>query len=102
MRCTSFKLTMGNLENCLVTGGAYDCIARPNATFNLAQTMRKNTFEGLSSVVVWFTQDHVVELNELKSAQCAYNGQAMPVTPVNLTSPVSATVSTNVGLLYRP
>lgn len=102
MRCTSFKLTMGNLENCLVTGGAYDCIARPNATFNLAQTIRKNTFEGLSDVVVWFTQDHVVELNDLLPAQCAYNGQAMPVTPMNLTSPVAGNQSTNIGLLYRP
>ena len=102
MRCTSFKLTMGNLENCLRTGGAYDCPARPNATFNLAQTIRKNTFEGLSAVEVWFTQDHVVELNELLPAQCTYNRADMPVTPLNLTSPISATQSTNIGMLYRP
>ncbi len=102
MRCTSFKLTMGNLENCLASGGAYDCIARPNATFNLAQLIRHNSFEGLTAVQVWFTQDHVVEHNALLPAHCLYNGLDMPVTPVNLTSPISGTTTTNVGMLYRP
>lgn len=93
---------MGNLENCLVTGGAYDCPARPNATFNMAQVVRRNSLQGLSGLQVWFTQDHVVELNTLEGAHCVYNGEDMPVTPVNLTSPVGGNKTTNVGMLYRP
>jgi hypothetical protein len=102
LRCTSFKLTSGNLENCLTTHGAYDCPSRPNATFNLAHTVRRNSFEGLSSAIVWFTQDTTAEFNALLPARCTYNGADMPPTPVNFTSPIGDDVHTNSGMLYRP
>lgn len=89
MRCANaFKITMGNLEN-------GEAISRPNATFNMAQVVRRNSFQGLTGVQLFFTRDHVLELNELLPTHCAYNGADMPATPVN-------TSWANVGLLYRP
>jgi hypothetical protein len=87
MRCASlFKITMGNLEN-------GETITRPNATFNLAQVVRGNTFAGMNATL-WFTHDHVFEHNGLFPAHCAYNGMDMPATPLDFSRG-------NFGLLYR-
>lgn len=90
MACaSSFVITMGNLQN-------GEVILLPNATYNFAQIVRHNVWDGTYLAEVLFTRDHVVEYNEPRSRRCTYNGG------VNISVNVSMNSPSNIGLVYRP
>jgi len=90
MRCAgAFKITMGNLEN-------GEAIKLPNATYNFAQIIRRNTWAGLARPAeLRFTRDHVVEHNAHGPAACAYAGGRVFDTLVEMNA------TTNEGLVFR-
>jgi hypothetical protein len=90
MTCAvTFKISQGNLEN-------GEVIKLPNATYNFAQIIRNNDWNGMVLAQLLFTQDHVVEHNVPSTRSCVYNGGAAIAVNVSMGSP------TNIGLIFRP